>query len=170
MVIQEFLPNPVGKDTEGEWLKLFNDGNEESNLQNWKLKDDSGKVFIFGQIKIKPGESLVLDYRTTKIQLNNNGENLFLFDQNNNLIDKLGFSGAIQEGEIVSRGNINNKFSEVALAQEQNNISQGPLPSYKSEFNLNFLLLGLALSLILSFFAVFIIKKLQIIEKDDGHQ
>lgn len=166
VVIQEFLPNPVGKDTEGEWIKLFNDSNEEViDIQGWKLKDDSGKVFIFSSTKIKPGESFVFDYQATKIQLNNKGENLFLFDQDGNLIDKIGFSGEIQEGEIVGRGDSGDKFSDIVLQHPSN-----PSLSYKSEFNFSFLPLGLALSLILSFLAVFIIKKLQITEKDDGHQ
>ncbi|MEK7555572.1 MAG: lamin tail domain-containing protein [Patescibacteria group bacterium] len=167
MVISEFLPNPVGKDTEGEWVKLFNDGKEEVNLGQWHLKDASGKVFYFKDIDIKPGEYLSFGYQTTKIPLNNNDETLFLFDKNNNLIDQLGFSGAINEGEVVKK---DRGLADIATnsIQNQNSISQIVNLSDKSAFGLNFLLSGLAICLVLSFLGIILVKKIKINKQDNA--
>lgn len=166
MIIQEFLPNPIGKDTEGEWIKLFNDSKEGVNLGQWHLKDASGKAFYFGDINIKPGEYLSLDYRTTKISLNNSDETLFLFDKNNNLIDQLGFSGAINEGEVVKKDKSPADIAANSI-QNQNSISQIVNLPDKSAFNLNFLLSGLAICLVLSFLGIMLVKKIKINEQDN---
>lgn len=164
VVIQEFLPNPVGKDAEGEWIKLFNDSAQEIDLTSWQIRDASGKIFIFGQAKIKSGETLTLNYQTTKIQLNNNGEKLFLFDNNNNLVDQLEFADVVNEGEVVKKDGVISADASTDAIQNQTVASIINLPD-KSTFNLNFLLIGLLLFLFLSFFVVFIFKKLKITEK-----
>ncbi|MEE8131556.1 MAG: lamin tail domain-containing protein [Candidatus Paceibacterota bacterium] len=166
MTIKEFLPNPVGKDTEGEWIKLFNNGDEEVNLTNWYLKDASGKIFYFGDFSIKPGEYLTLSYQTTKIYLNNKGETLFLFDKNNNLIDQLGFSGIISEGEIITKNKISEK-PEINSAQTPAAASQIINLKSKPAFNLNFLVIGFVICLVLSFLTIIIIKKVKINRQDN---
>ncbi len=110
MIISEFLPNPVGKDTDGEWIELFNNGQEAVNLNGWRVKDASGKTFLFGEdgvgnFSVNPGEYFILDYKTTKIALNNDGEKLFLYDNENNLADAVEFTGAAIEGESLIRQN-----------------------------------------------------------------
>ena len=101
MIISELLPNPVGKDTEGEWIKLFNDGNKVVDLSGWRLEDTAGKKFIFQTQKIEPSQFLILDYKTTKISLNNDGEVLLLYDPTNNLISKAQFAGKAPEGAVL---------------------------------------------------------------------
>ncbi len=157
VIIKEFLPNPAGKDTDGEWIKLFNNGSKEINLADWYIKDVSGKVFYFNDLSIKSGEYLILDYKTTKIYLNNKGETLFLFDKNNTLVDQLGFSDIVSEDEIITKDrdliNIEDSTQNSALVSQIVN-----LPSNQS-FDLNILFIGLAICLILSFLAVAVIKK-----------
>ena len=103
MIIQEFLPNPVGKDNDGEYIKLFNDGREAVNLSGWKIKDASGKTYsLNGKSIIGQGE-LILDYAATKISLNNNGETLFLYDSSGKLVDEVGYSGSAAEGMVYGK-------------------------------------------------------------------
>lgn len=102
VLISEFFPNPAGKDTDGEWIELFNSGAEPADLSGWALKDASGKGFSLDGYRIAPFDYLVLDSKTTKIGLNNGGETLFLF-RSGDLQDKAEFIGTAGEGISVSR-------------------------------------------------------------------
>ncbi len=103
MTIKEFLPNPTGKDTEGEYIVLLNNNEQTINLAGWSIKDSSGKVFKLDSHTLAPNEELKLFYTTTKIALNNDGETIFLITPAGQIADELGFTGAIQEGAVVSR-------------------------------------------------------------------
>jgi len=101
MIIKEFLPNPLGADKDGEYIKIFNDGGNAVNLAGWKISDASNKAFNLSGT-IKPNEELKLLYSQTKISLNNSGETVSLFNEKGELVDKLGYTGAAEEGKIVS--------------------------------------------------------------------
>ena|SRR3989338_7076 len=121
--IKEFLPNPIGKDQDGEYIKLSNSANQDINLTGWFIKDQSGKKFDFGNQKIKGGGELVLDYSTTKISLNNNGETLFLYDNSGNLADQLDYTGTALEGRIVGKVQILSPELRNQLFESPNNFS-----------------------------------------------
>lgn len=179
MIISEFLPNPIGKDTEGEWIKLFNDGDTAINLNGWQLKDASGKTFLFYDFKINPNEYLTLDYKTTKISLNNDGETLFLYDSKSDLVGKAEYAGSAPEGKNLIRQNdgrfifsnqdapkqassteIKNQNSNAVVIHDinQNNILN------KKEFDLGGLFIGFLSALILAFLFVIIFKKIKNID------
>jgi hypothetical protein len=104
MQISEFFPNPENKDIDGEFIELFNDGISVIDLMGWKIKDASGKIFIFQQKEIiGPQEYLALFFKKTKISLNNNGEILYLYDKNDVLIDKAEYSGIASPGTSYIR-------------------------------------------------------------------
>ena len=112
MIIKEFLPNPIGKDTEGEYIKLFNDGSEAVLFNNWILKDASGKVYkLFGSLEVS--KELTLPYSQTKIALNNNGEQIFLYDSAGKLADELSYSGQASEGQIIKYQASGIKYQEL---------------------------------------------------------
>src|SRR3989338_6477825 len=46
--ISEWLPNPAGADAEGEWIELWNSGQESVPLQGWRLTDAAGRSFRLG--------------------------------------------------------------------------------------------------------------------------
>ncbi|NCN52978.1 lamin tail domain-containing protein [Candidatus Wolfebacteria bacterium] len=102
MIIQEFLPNPVGSDTDGEYIKLLNDGSSKINFSGWIIKDTSGKTFRLSGF-LDAGQELVLPYSQTKIALNNNGEQVLLYNAGGNLVDELNYSGQAKEGELITR-------------------------------------------------------------------
>lgn len=160
MIISEFLPNPIGKDTEGEWIKLFNDGDVAVNLNGWQIKDASGKTFSFYNLEIDPGKYLTLDYKTTKISLNNNGETLFLYDSKGSLIDKAEFIGLAPEGKsfVFSNQTAPKQNFNAAIAIPDNNQNNF---INKNEFNFNGLFIGFLSALILAFVFVFIYKKIK---------
>jgi hypothetical protein len=157
MFIDSFLPNPVGKDTDGEWIKLFNNRNETINLDGWRLKDALGKTFIFKGQKIKAGEYLVLDYKTTKISLNNNGETLFLYNKNGDLVSQAEYGGVAEEGKIF-----HNQSAKELSASIINPILNNQAISAAQKFDSGDLFIGIFSALILSVALIFIIKKLNI--------
>lgn len=96
------MPNPVGDDKAGEYIKLFNDQPQRINLSDWSVKDASGKTFRLSGF-LDAGQELVLPYSQTKIALNNNGEQVLLYDNSGNLVDELNYSGQAKEGQIITR-------------------------------------------------------------------
>ncbi len=40
IVITEFIPNPVGTDSQREWFEIYNAGDDPVDLLNWTIKDD----------------------------------------------------------------------------------------------------------------------------------
>ncbi len=184
MIISEFLPNPIGKDTDGEFIELFNDSQNEINLTGWQLKDASGKSFVLKNQKLGPAEYLILDYKTTKISLNNSDETLFLYDKKGVLVDKAEFTGSAPEGKSLIRKNNKfiftdkptpakaNIFESAELAKSptlQGNLNANAIAnisSNKSPINnatslgLNNLLIGFFLALILAFLSVIIFRKI----------
>jgi len=106
--INEFLPDPNGYDDEdkpnGEFIELYNEGDEDIDLLNFYFKDDfdSHQVFIsdtniLGSTLIKSKDYLVIYPRYSSGFLNNDGyERVRLFGFNNNLIDEISYSNSIE--------------------------------------------------------------------------
>jgi len=155
MLISKFFPNPVGKDTEGEFIELFNDSASQINLSGWKLKDASGKTFVFKNQIIRADEHLQLDYKTTKITLNNDAETIFLYDSSGNLIDKAEFSGPAPEGKIFSRENTQLNALEAAEITPNNSST-----IINTSINSTGLLIGLFIALTLASLSIFILRKI----------
>ncbi|MBT9171304.1 MAG: hypothetical protein DDT18_01678 [Actinobacteria bacterium] len=186
MIIYEFLPNPVGKDIDGEWIKLFNDADVAVNLDGWQIKDASGKIFSFKQAAINSGEYLTFNYKTTKIFLNNNGETLFLYDASGNLVDKAEYIGNAAEGKsLIRQGDGRFIFTELSSALPgqtaigetgitvtQNTVAIQNIENLsgslnRTSFDSTNLLIGFSLALALSLIFVFIFKKFNLLSKSE---
>lgn len=152
MIINRFLPNPVGPDKTGEWIEILNNSGEVINLADWQIKDLSGKSYVFKSGELKSGESFRFNYETSKIALNNNGETLFLYDPNGALASKLTFSGIAEEGRIISQ-KIDNKPAESKGIGQQGVLAD-------SLFVNSVIFINLALALILASVFFWIIKNL----------
>lgn len=99
--ITELMPNPVGSDSEGEWIELFNGGSNE-DISGCYLTDKIGsphKYTFPAGTKIPTGTYAVFFSKTTGISLNNDGDVVELYDPSGNLIDGSGSSyGTTKEG------------------------------------------------------------------------
>jgi len=91
--ISEVLPNPIGSDTEAEFIELWNSGTIMVNLGNWTLSEASGRVFILpDSFALNEGEYRTLTRSDTKLALNNSGtEFAELRDWRGELVFKVGF-------------------------------------------------------------------------------
>jgi hypothetical protein len=179
MIIFEFLPNPIGKDIEGEWIKFLNNGSAPVDLSGWSVKDASGKIFKFSKsAAVAPGGYFQLDYSQSKISINNNGETLFLYDAGGKLIDKAEYAGAAPEGKpLIRRGN----YFVFAGAEEKEEAapafngsaakelaySEGAVLNSGREFQSPVLLICFLFALVLSVFFIYVFKNIKNSEEVD---
>jgi len=170
MIISEFLPNPAGKDTEGEWIKFLNDKTEPVDLRGWSIKDTSGKIFKFTkEILVEPGGYFQLNYSQSKISINNNGEELFLYDASGVLADKAQYAGTAPEGKSLIRyGDVfsfpreekNDSLPAEAVIERRVDYSQATVLNPGQGFNASVLLICFSIILILSAVFIYIFKNI----------
>ena len=103
MQIKEFLPNPSGKDADGEYIALYNNGKNPVPLAGWKLTVSGGKSYVIPGGQIVSGGTVSFSYVVTKLALKNNGETVSLFDPSGKLVDALSYAGVAVEGRTIAR-------------------------------------------------------------------
>lgn len=97
------LPNPVGKDEDGEYIELRNIGCEVVDISGFSLSDASGKVYVFPTwTSIASHENGKYTYSETKIALNNSGnESIYLKDAGWNIMSETQYSGTQKDGAVI---------------------------------------------------------------------
>ncbi len=110
ITINEFLPNPAGKDAGDEknpeeWIEIYNDSNQIINIGDWQLDDEEGgsKPFIFPEnTLIAPRGFLVFSRRITGLALNNDGDEVRLLLPMGAIFQKIIYEKA-PEGQSSTR-------------------------------------------------------------------
>jgi len=116
IIINEIMADTLD-DQYNEWIEIYNNGSTEVNVSNWIIGADDGNETIEGGLYNKEGTIIpvfgfaiitseatrvydnfntssnaiklyVADGRITRSGLKNDGETIYLYDNNNNLIDK----------------------------------------------------------------------------------
>ena len=103
IVINEFLANP-GTDGE-EWIELFNNLSASVDISGWVLDDADGgsDPYTIPANTSIPGRGFAVFFgNTTKVQLNNNGDIVRLYDRSGNLVDSVAYASS-QAGVSVGR-------------------------------------------------------------------
>ncbi len=113
VIINEFLPNPIGDDNaampNGEWIELYNNGNNDLDLIGLELKDNANHKIIISDTNtlqgtiIKAKNYLVVYMNGFSGFLNNEDLELIKLYSNNILIDEVSYSNS---GEGLSWSNI----------------------------------------------------------------
>lgn len=102
--ISEILPDPVGTDTEREWVEIANTETGTVDITGWSIAmTHSTKKFIFGSVVLAPQSFATLRRTQTGLILSNSGATLSLYDATGLLIDTFSYSH-IPQG--VSAGRI----------------------------------------------------------------
>ena len=101
--ISEWLPNPAGPDTAGEFVELYNSGATAVPLGGWALKTEKGKTFSLGGRTIAARSFLVLKKGATKLTLRNTDGGLSLYAPGGALADSAAFAGTAPEAKSFSR-------------------------------------------------------------------
>ena len=102
LLIKEFLPDPVGSDTDAEYITIVNRGEEAVDLTGMKIADLTGKSFNLLGV-LSPNEEIQVFSKVTKIRLNNSGEVVFLYNSLGEEIDQLSYSGKAIPGKPIVR-------------------------------------------------------------------
>ncbi len=167
ILINEWLPNPVGKDAEGEFVEIFNGGKDSVNLSGWSVKANSKTKFVL-KGEVGAGEFLVFKKPELKISLNNTEGQVYLYDSSGKLIDQEQFLGSAPEGKSFSRmpsgqfvfseptaGGVNKFLKPETLATP---VYSYGVPINKIPGTLDFVLIGLGVALVLTGLVMFVIK------------
>jgi uncharacterized protein YdeI (BOF family) len=83
--ISEVYPSPL--EEESEWVELFNYGGEDIDINGWYLEDGT-KMQRLEDLKILGAESYLVLEDELSITLNNSGENLTLYDPDEEEVDR----------------------------------------------------------------------------------
>ena len=105
IVFSKILPSPEGADAEKEWIEIFNQNNFEVNLSGWQIADSVGETrkYVFPEgSAIGAEESLLLFRPTTKITLNNSGDELRLLRPDGSYADSVAYENA-PNGKSLNR-------------------------------------------------------------------
>lgn len=97
--ISEALPNPPGEDQDGEFIELYNFGEDSIELAGWTVADSRKRYAVaaddFDETEMSPHSYFALYREITGISLNNSGtEEIKLFDPAGELVDKIIFDAA----------------------------------------------------------------------------
>ncbi|MFH1427700.1 MAG: lamin tail domain-containing protein [Patescibacteria group bacterium] len=126
VIINEFLPNPEGSDTDGEFIELKNTGEEKVNIINWQLDDAEGgsSPYEFAtDTWLDINSFFLLERPESGLALNNTTDVVRLYNDFNELIDEAEYE-AVKEGESYARGENNKWFwTSVITPGEENIIS-----------------------------------------------
>ncbi len=113
IIINEFIPNPDGKDSENEWIELYNTSNHSIDLSNWFLDDRDGGsnpyLFPDGTI-ISPNGYLIIKITDSGIALNNKGDSVRLFNPSISLVEEVVYKEIAKEGWSYNRDNDGNWY------------------------------------------------------------
>ncbi|MBU4374902.1 lamin tail domain-containing protein [Patescibacteria group bacterium] len=124
VIINEFLPNPEGSDTEGEWIEIKNKGEIKINLLDWKLDDniDGSNPYKFAEdVWLNGGMFLSVARSESGLALNNDFDSVRLLDNFDELIDEIKYEQAV-EGRSYARGQNGKWFWTAALTPGEENI------------------------------------------------
>lgn len=123
VIITEFMADPMGSDTDKEWIELRNISGGDLNLESWAINDGTNHpitgahIMTNGSVAVvcKSGDPLLnggvdCDY-TANIVFANTGDTLYLLDTTDSTINSVTYLGAnIVEG--ASRYNDNGWLNE----------------------------------------------------------
>lgn len=112
ILINEFIPNPVGLDSENEWIEIFNSGSEAVDLTGFEIngvKISAGTIepqayqlLLAGDASNSAGQENVLAYTGSWKALTNTGGEIVLKNKNGEVLDRRTYE-TIAEGQSFGR-------------------------------------------------------------------
>jgi len=105
ITINEFIPNPEGKDAEEEWIEIYNNLDQAVDLSGWFLDDEEGgsNSFKIPENSLIPSKGyLVFSREITNIALNNDGDQVRLLLPDKNLFQKISYKQTEQGKSLAN--------------------------------------------------------------------
>lgn len=133
VVINEVLPNPAAVGDAGEWIELFNPTNKPVDLAGWQLDDTEGgsKPYEIKEGVIGAYGYLVYYKEETKLSLNNDVDEVRLFNPEGVLVDSTGYTNAKEEWvwARIPDGSSLWQYSEILTPGKSNRAPPTPVPT-----------------------------------------
>ena len=113
-----------------EWIELYNNTNQNISLNGWSLRINDKKISLHGEIDsfyLIKNKGVSAEYNNSMVvsfNLNNNGNDLTLLDNSNNIIDKATFASGWPAGDNLSK----QTMERVTLEKWQSSIMPGGTP------------------------------------------
>ena len=95
--ISELLPNPAGKDADGEWMEICAAGTDAESLSGWKLQNAKGKSFSLPDQTLVPYACAAFDYSQTKLALTNTGGAFYVVSPSGEITDTAIYEGTYKD-------------------------------------------------------------------------
>jgi|GEM_PF-3382693 len=120
IVLNEIMFNPLGDDRgdwlEGEWIELYNQGDQEMDLKDWIIQDSAGwqiqllpencdgnnDITDGGETSI-PAKGYLLAFTRGRAIFNNSGDSVYLLNNEGILIDQVSYPGSSIEDLTYGR-------------------------------------------------------------------
>lgn len=129
--INKFMPNPSGEDKNNEWMEIYNQCSYEVNIKNWIIDDKDGgsnPYLIDDDLLIKPYDFYVFYSSQTNISLNNDIDEVRIFNPTLFLVDSVSYNENFLDDEVYLKCNDNwqkqNEYQLFALNSCSNKNNQ----------------------------------------------
>ncbi|MBU0661282.1 lamin tail domain-containing protein [Patescibacteria group bacterium] len=100
ILLSEVFPNPVGSDSDDEFIEIYNAGETTQQLEGFILGDASSRRYTIGQLVLEPGEYHAFSRSETHIALNNSGEEIVtIYTPEEQVVDSVVYTHKVLEGE-----------------------------------------------------------------------
>ncbi|MFH2063108.1 MAG: lamin tail domain-containing protein, partial [bacterium] len=123
--LNELLPNPVGTDTEGEFIEIVHVGPATASTAGWTLRDARGRSFGLPDVTLAPNQPVSFPYSQTKLTLVNSGGTLELVAPDGSVRDTVTY-GEGDEGESYARDGANWSWTPTPTPNQANEF---PVPA-----------------------------------------
>ncbi|MEI8143362.1 MAG: lamin tail domain-containing protein [Candidatus Berkelbacteria bacterium] len=104
--VNEIVANPVGNDSDAEWIELYNGSDEAVDLQGWSLVDTLGSThqyYFNDSALIEAHGFLVVNSKTSGITLNNDQDSIRLLKPDDTVASESEIYTNAREGVSWSR-------------------------------------------------------------------
>lgn len=128
-LINEFLVNPIGKDTENEWIELFNPTSKAINLSGWYLDDGekASSPFKFpDNFTLNTGDYYVFSEPNLGLSLKNSSDEVRLLDPNKTAKEVIKYENAKENMSYAKDENGYFLWNKILTPNEKNQFPEPP--------------------------------------------
>lgn len=124
--LNELLPNPKGADAEGEWIELYNFGEETILLDGWSITDAAGGVYPLEAGSALGSGAFLVVKTGSKFSMNNtSSETVTLLDATKTAIGKVSYETA-KEGQSFNYSPSGWRWSKKVTPGKANTLNNPP--------------------------------------------
>ncbi len=124
--LNEILPNPKGKESDEEYIEIYNESDSAIDLKDWILRDSSKTgTFIFPENSILESKKYLAIYRKDfKFAINNSNESIYLLNPNEEIVSSVSYTGSANENISYGLDTNSWRWSKYLTPGEKNKFSK----------------------------------------------